>query len=122
MLLYDKDHPTSSLAVLPPLKEPLDLNSHNWKVIEDDFLMVCGEIYLATVLFLIYLRMFSEQLWVGQTSHCSTSMHSSPGESTNSLVLLFLCRFLTALFSSTRVYSQRRGIHNPCCEGKFQQI
>jgi hypothetical protein len=43
--------------------------------------------------FLIYLRMFSEQLWVGQTSHCSTSMHSSPGESTNSLVLLFYVVF-----------------------------
>lgn len=42
---------------LPPLDQPLDNASGAWEVIEDDFLLV----------------------WIGQTSHCSASMYSSPG-------------------------------------------
>lgn len=55
--------PTSREPIsLPPIDQPLDTTSDsNWKVIEDDFVLV----------------------WILQTTHCSASMYSGPGASIN---------------------------------------
>lgn len=53
---------------LPPLDTQIDTSVGDWKVIEDDFILV----------------------WILQTSHCSSSMYSCPGARLNDGVLTIL--------------------------------
>lgn len=85
MLLESPEMPrgvTPENPLLPPISEPLNTEIGNWKIIEDDFILV----------------------WVLQTSHCSASMYSCPGATLNDGVLTILvvrnisrCSLLTML-------------------------
>lgn len=75
---------------LPPLDTPIDTSVGEWKVIEDDFILV----------------------WILQTSHCSSSMYSCPGAKLNDGILtIFVVRNISRFSLLTLLLGFDSGDH-----------